>query len=350
LVILQDGTYVAAHDFFGPGKGVGQTEVYQSRDQGATWSRTSVVDPLCWASLFEHRGDLYLMGTTGDMADLVIHRSRDGGKTWTTPRDAQNGLLLSDGKYHCAPVPLVVADGRIWRAAEEFMGRDKRRRVFRAFLMSAPLDADLLSASSWTCTNRLDADFSWLGGGFGSWLEGNVVCQPDGTLANILRTNTRPGFKVDKRFGEEKVAIATLDRGGQVLSFDPVLGFVDFPGGGKKFTIRFDPKTLLYWTLANQVLPGSGTDNPERVRNTLALVSSPDLRHWTTRSIVLHHPDTEYHAFQYVDWRFDGDDIVFVSRTAFDDGEGGAKRQHDANYLTFHRVRDYGKLRSSSVR
>ncbi|MFH1570345.1 MAG: exo-alpha-sialidase, partial [Gemmatimonadota bacterium] len=34
----------------------------------------------------------------------------------------------------------------------------------------------------------------------------------------------------------------------------------------------------------------------------------------------------------------DGEDLVVASRTAFDDGLGGAHNQHDANYLTFHRV------------
>ena len=47
------------------------------------------------------------------------------------------------------------------------------------------------------------------------------------------------------------------------------------------------------------------------------------------------------HAFQYVDWQFEGADIVFVSRTSFEDGLGGANDAHDANYMTFHRVLDF---------
>ena len=50
------------------------------------------------------------------------------------------------------------------------------------------------------------------------------------------------------------------------------------------------------------------------------------------------------HAFQYIDWLFDGDDIVAVSRTAFDDDEGGACDFHNANYLTFHRFRGFRSL------
>jgi len=68
------------------------------------------------------------------------------------------------------------------------------------------------------------------------------------------------------------------------------------------------------------------------------LIRSEDLRHWTVRAILLHHPDAAYHGFQYADWRFDGEDLTAVVRTAYDDGEGGAHNQHDANYLTFHRI------------
>lgn len=33
-----------------------------------------------------------------------------------------------------------------------------------------------------------------------------------------------------------------------------------------------------------------------------------------------------------------------VSRTALDDGIGGAHRGHDANFMTFHRIADFRKL------
>ncbi|HOH29852.1 MAG TPA: exo-alpha-sialidase, partial [Candidatus Hydrogenedentes bacterium] len=89
---------------------------------------------------------------------------------------------------------------------------------------------------------------------------------------------------------------------------------------------------------------------PGTVRNTLALVSSPDLRHWETRCVVLYHKDTKAHGFQYVDWRFEGEDIIAVCRTAHDDGIGGARNNHDANFMTFHRVQNFRTLtRKDSV-
>jgi hypothetical protein len=82
----------------------------------------------------------------------------------------------------------------------------------------------------------------------------------------------------------------------------------------------------------------------ERTRNTLALVASADLHRWTIRSVVLHHPDVNFHAFQYVDFQFDGNDMIALSRTAYDDGLGGAHSQHDSNLITFHRFKGFRDL------
>jgi hypothetical protein len=68
------------------------------------------------------------------------------------------------------------------------------------------------------------------------------------------------------------------------------------------------------------------------------------LRTWQAHTILLYHPDVEHHGFQYIDWQFEGGDIIFVSRTAFADETGGAKNFHDANFLTFHRITDFRSL------
>lgn len=56
---------------------------------------------------------------------------------------------------------------------------------------------------------------------------------------------------------------------------------------------------------------------------------------------ILQHPDPSYHAFQYVDWMFDADDIIFVSRTAFGINDDRAENAHNANYLTIHRIHNF---------
>jgi hypothetical protein len=71
------------------------------------------------------------------------------------------------------------------------------------------------------------------------------------------------------------------------------------------------------------------------------LTSSPDLLHWSIESTLFHHDDPEKHAFQYVDWLIEEEDLLVLSRTAYDDGIGGAHNGHDANYLTFHRIKKF---------
>jgi arylsulfatase A-like enzyme len=342
IAILPDGSYVASHDLFGPGSGEWNravTRVFRSTDRGQTWTRIAKVEPAFWSGLFVHRDDLYLMGTTHHHGRIVIRRSGDGGATWTTPDSAASGLLTESGEYHTAPVPVLVHGGRVWRAFEDAGGGTEWGTRYRAMMLSAPVEADLLARESWTFSNPLPRDASWLGGRFHAWLEGNVVADADGRVLDVLRVDA-----VDA----ERAAVVEISPDGRRATFDPATGFVGFPGGAKKFTIRRDPRSEVggrepvWWTLASAVAPvDAGRGHPAAIRNTLVLMRSKDLRRWEPRSIVLHHPDVARHAFQYVDWQFDGDDLVAVSRTAHDDDAGGPPRAHDANYLTFHRIVDF---------
>ncbi len=101
-------------------------------------------------------------------------RSSDGGPTWTNPADGSSGLLR-EGQYHCAPVPVVVHGGRLWRGMEDAGGGKEWGKRYRALMLSAPADVDLLRAESWTCSNILPRDPQWLDGQFNAWLEGNTV-------------------------------------------------------------------------------------------------------------------------------------------------------------------------------
>ncbi len=339
ICILQSGAYVASHDFFGPGSTEYEravTRIYRSTDKGKNWQQISEINGQFWSNLFVHNGDLYIMGTYKHYGNLIIRKSADGGLTWSEPRDDKSGLILS-GSYHTAPMPVLRHSGKLWRAFEDSMGPDKGwGRMFGSFMMSIPEDADLLAAENWIVSNTLRYDSTWLDGNFGGWLEGNAVLTPEGEVVNILRADYRIG-------GNEKAAIINISSDGKTATFDSRTGFIDFPGGCKKFSIRYDPKTRLYLTFANYVPPEFRNRNPERTRNTQALCSSKDLINWEVRKIVLQHPDMTRHGFQYVDWQFEGRDIIFVSRTAYDDGVGGANNQHDANYMTFHRIKRYRK-------
>jgi hypothetical protein len=311
------------------------SHIFQSRD-GAHWKKIATIDGAFWSTLFTHRGALYLIGPDKHHGNVLIRRSTDAGVTWTSPTNSVTGLLRGDGEYHCAPMPVIEHAGRLWRAMEHREPPIAWGINYRAGVLSVLADADLLNAANWTSSNFLPSDRAWNGGDMGAWLEGNAVVTPTGELVDVLRVQTRSP--------DEKAAIVRISPDGKTASFDPATGFIKFPGGAKKFTIRYDPQTKRYWALASIVLDRYRTDNPGSIRNTLALTSSSDLLNWEVRHVLLQHPDVAKHGFQYVDWLFDGEDIIAACRTAFDDDQGGAHNAHDANFLTFHRFANFRRL------
>ncbi len=326
IAILPNGSYVASHSWFGPATPNNETVVFRSADKGQHWQKLCDITGQWWSNLFVLDKVLYIMGVNGRYGNVVIRRSNDGGLTWTTPEDSQSGLLLVGNRFHCAPVPVIIHNGRIWRAYEDNVG--EWGTGFRAFMMSASIDSDLLKADSWTVSNRIPWE-DWEP--YSGFLEGNAVVTPTGEIVDILRVH-------EPKLGG-KAAMIQVSTDGKMLTFDPEKGFIDFPGGCKKFTIRFDPSSKHYWSLTNyaQDKDRPRALNTERQRNTLALTSSADLQHWIVNSILLYHPDVERTGFQYADWQFEGDDIIAVCRTAFSD----APNCHDANYLTFHRITNF---------
>jgi len=202
-----------------------------------------------WGSVFMLRGDLYHFGTSQQYGSIVIRKSTDGGFTWTHTKDRQSGLLFLGGEYHrnpnyhCAPVPVLVHNGRLYRAFEDC--RDARwGSGFSSLVVSAPEDSDLLDSANWTMTNKVPFDPAWLPPSWGEvpvpgWLEGNVVAAPNGELWNILRFNSSPVV--------DKAAVIRISPDGRDAVFDPADGFIEFPGGMTKFTIRLDPSSGKYF-------------------------------------------------------------------------------------------------------
>jgi len=356
LVKLDNGDWLAAMDMFGPNAPKPSVSmIFRSTDGGKKWRFVTDIEGSFWANLFTHRGALYFLGCSEGNGSIVIRRSLDGGTTWTSPRDGQSGLLFAEGPdagYHCAPMPVVEHRGRLYRAFEN-NATNSWPDGFRSFVISADADADLLLASSWTMSNQLVYDQesdppefargaeNLPGGKAAGWLEGNVVVTPEGNLVNILRVNSLPVV--------DRAAVVQISDGGRKVRFDPQTGFINFPGGMTKFAIRRDPVTGIYWTLANKNI---NPRNPTQ-RNSLQVHSSKDLREWVQHEVVLEDQsdfdrignDSKV-GFQYVDFQFNGDDLVFQSRTACQ----GAHNYHDANYMTFHRIPNFRTRYSAASR
>jgi hypothetical protein len=352
LAILPNGNYVASYETRG------HVFIKESQDRGVTWKQIADLRGQKWSTLFVHRDGLYLIGVMkdGDDTHMVISRSKDGGHTWTEPRNSRSGLLAK-GHFHCGPTPVVVHKGRVWRAFEEFAPKKPTRR-FGAFVMSAPEDADLLKATNWTRSNQIPIRREWLNTRNEEWLEGNVVVTPTGDLVDILRIESHPAegaaatlpgtaAKIP-RF--EVAAMLKVSDDGRKVSFDHEKDFIHFIGSESKFTIRYDPASQRYWSIGSKITnPNSGEDwtrSPHHQRNVMSLTSSNDLRSWTenyrmlsyaTGSVVVKEGSRV--GFQYVDWQFDGDDIIAVCRMSW-----GGKDYHDSNVITFHRIKNFRKL------
>ena len=337
IIILDDGSYLASYENFSRNFTDDDprfTFIARSNDRGNSWEKISSIERLSWANLFSFRGDLFLIGTiglSGGYGPLVIRKSTDQGKTWTDPVNEKHGLLRTDEECHTAPMPMIIHEGRIFRAMEDRNPPEEWGVNFRSLVISASVDADLMFANSWTTSNRLRYNQDWPGR---AWLEGNLVITPQGNIVNILRNDTRPEGG--------RACIIQVSKYGDEVNFDPETGFIDFPGGCKKFTIRYDDVSGRYWSLTNFIPDEYKGGNPERTRNTLALVSSKDLRNWEVNKIVLQHPDITYVGFQYADWRVDGADLVALIRTAYPEPDGtNAHNCHDSNHIIFYRVENF---------
>lgn len=359
IAILPDGSYVASHSWFGPGTTNDTTEVFASTDRGRTWSHLAKVVGQWWSTLFVHRHQLYLLGVNREYGHVVIRRSGDGGRTWTTPQDERTGRLSEKPGYHGAPVPVLVHGGRLWRAfelsggpASELAAEVARhpagsgyntgiwgdlyirpRLEWASLVLSVPEDADLLQAGQWRHSAPLFHPESK-----SQWIEGNVLRTPDGRLVNVLRTNPRTATGSPSRTSTV-VTLVDVSSDGHTQTWNPATAVVFFPGGGTKFTVRYDEPSRRYWSLPNL------QREPAAYRSIVALASSADLRDWRVDAVVLQHPEPGQHACQYLDWQFDGEDLIAVSRTAWD----GAKAAHDANYFTFHRIAGFRTLGQSSA-
>jgi hypothetical protein len=351
ILRLDNGDLLATHDYFGPGLLGGEnkeksclTSVYRSHDDGHSWQQVTHIIEAYWSSLFKHEGGIYLLGTSGEYGDIVIRRSDDNGCTWTYPRVGHNGLLFKGGpgftppNYHCSVTPVMEYKGRLYRAFEDNVQKTADRD-FEAFVISCDVNADLLDAANWSMSNKLpyDKDIDPPGWGerdgksLAEWIEGNMVEGPAGELLNILRVRSEPA--------SDYAAIMRVNDLGRSVTFN-TNDFIAFPGGTHKFTLRKDPETRLYWTLSNKnTVPGRASQ-----RNILSLHVSKDLLNWEfvcnlmSDDQGLSEDESLLNTgFQYADWQFDGDDIIYLVRTAY----RGAHNFHDSNYITYGCVKNY---------
>ncbi len=333
ILRLPDERLLISHDIYWGRGGQNLSKVFVSEDQGASWQYLSDIYPCFWGKLFVHKDILYMLGMSTEYGALLIFASEDYGLTWSKPTTIIEGGSREKGGPHKAPMPVVNYNGRLWTAIDHgswtIGGHDSG-------VVSISTDADLMNSKNWTVTPFLPYNSKWPGtidGGTPGLLEGNVVITPDGNLVNLLRYHTIGG---NPGYGKAIMLNIDKDDPSVPLTFGRV---IDFPGNMTKFTIHFDEKSKKYYSLVNRVTLGDDI----KQRNILTLTSSKNLIDWKIERDLINYHDNgwpENHTkvgFQYVDWIFDGDDIIAASRTAIN----GAYNYHNANHITFHRFRNF---------
>ena len=361
-------------------------------DSGSRWRAAASVPGMYWATLWAPPGartsEVYLMGvsygTRSNMSigrSIVIARSRDYGTSFTKP------VVLFPGSpghgYSGAPTPnLIGSDGRIYRAYEASGGE-------KVLVMTkAPFHAgvDLLDPSSWEIVGKpLKWDPEMLPNTyvcpatarhpkprgktcFNSIQEGGAV-EVNGTVYDVLRLDGQSNETHSKAI----VLKLVVGRTSKTPSSMEFVKAMDFPSTDSKFTIRQEPAASAgaswagrYFAITNQVTPaavswanqhgvtggnmalGQGVDSVG-ARNVLVFASSTDAVHgeWVTCDTLLYDDSgLEYvdsvrlTGFQYVDWIFDGADILYAVRASY----RGANSYHNANRLVVRRIRDYASV------
>jgi hypothetical protein len=337
LLRLPSGNLLASHDVYWGKADQNLTLVFLSKDDGKNWSFQSQIYPSFWTKLFYHRDAVYAFGMNGEYGDMNIFMSSDNGMTWSVPALMCKGGNRDTGGPHKAPMPVVEFNGRLWTAFE--FGSWSLQSYHDAGFASISVDDDLMVSENWTISKFLRYSDKWDGvceGHARGYLEGNIVITPDGRIVDFLRYQIE---KCDPNCGRAIVLAIDHDHPEKAPLYEKI---VRFHGNFSKFAINYDPRTGYYYSLVSRVTQSMVLTQ----RNCLTLTRSKTLDDWEIVRDILNFEDNGWSedltkvGFQYVDWIFNGDDIIFLSRTAIN----GAYNYHNANYLTFHRIehfRDY---------
>ncbi|MBQ8441451.1 MAG: hypothetical protein IJX19_12375 [Clostridia bacterium] len=331
-IFIYKGTIYASMD-----NRKGSTYIYTSTDGGKTFQKLSVVPAIAGASWFEIDGIFYLLGMSSNK--IVIKKSTDEGKTWS-----DNVIIpYNSTLQYCIPSKIIRANGRIYKAYEGMAsfnwGENEDKR---SFVISAPETANLMDPNSWTVSNFYNYGTDDLMAAIDKPYytdktyiqEGCLVIDPNGDIRNVVRIDSFP------HYGHAVTMKVTADGSRVVYNKNEALALINIPTGADKFHIEYDETSGYYISLLNI----KTTDYRPYQRNVLALAISKDLENWevvTTllvdRTMMNEYVSMMMHAFQYVHFAFDGDDLIYLVREAMGDSDN----YHDNNYLTFYRLKDF---------
>ena len=331
LVRHPDGFLLASMDLFAGSHPQNLTLIFRSDDDGETWHYVSELMPCFWGKMFIHKGELYMLSCSTEYGDLLIGKSIDGGKTFSSPVCLLRGSNGKNGNsgVHKNPQNILIHGGRLYNTLEWGAWANKEY-CHAAMVMSCDINDDLMVPENWSFTppRKFDPGFAPEVSHLPNCtmtIEGTLVKDPDGKLLTLMR------------FGGDRCILAYKADENDPEAILEYSHCIPFPANLSKFTIKQDSVTKKYYSIASRLHETISTR-----RNLLSLMASDDLYNWYVVSDLLDYSkeDPDKIGFQYVDFEFEGDDILYLCRTAMNN----AHNYHDANYSTFHRIKNFRNI------
>lgn len=315
------------------------THILKSADGGKTW-QALVELPFYSAVPWTHRGTLFLFANkpgppTARNEDLLILRSSDGGKTWSEP------VTLFKGNYWNCHTAMVQRENRLYWAIDDLALGSKRGPR----LVAGDLSGEALNPKSWRISEPVkfpgapkemfDAKFATQSD---QYLEPNVI-EVNGHL-RVLST-----VKIKRQTTGNVCAVLDASDNGAKLDLK-FSRYNSMPGGNLKFCVLWDDASKLFWATSNLPADSENTVHVKQDnfrgsagdRRFLMLHYSLDALNWFPAGCIAAAPKLSQ-SFMYARPVIDGNDLAIICRSSVN-----APNQHDADYATFHRVRNFRKL------
>jgi len=313
--------------------------ILKSADGGKTWQALADL-PFYSAAPWTHRGSLYLFANkagppTARNEDLLILRSSDGGKTWSEP------VTLFRGNYWNCHTAMVQRDDRIYWAIDDLALGSKRGPR----LVVGDLSGDVLDPKSWRISEPVKFP-----GAPEAMFDSKFAKQSDQYLEpNVIEVNGRlrvlSTVKIKRQTTSNVCAVLDASDDGTKLDLK-FTRYNSMPGGNLKFCVLWDETSKLFWATSNLPANSENTINVKQDnfrgsagdRRFLMLHYSLDALNWFPAGCIAAAPKLSQ-SFMYARPVIEGDDLAIICRSSVN-----APNQHDADYATFHRVRDFRKL------
>ncbi|MFT7156142.1 MAG: hypothetical protein ACI8Q1_001147 [Parvicella sp.] len=315
---INDSIYITSHEYYGEGVDEWYTYVSKTNDMGKSWGKASKIPQLMNADLISIRDTLYLFGTfrrkDKGTNDLMVCMSINQGDKWECSR-----LFENDQLWGTSPTSSILKNDTIWKLVN-----------LNAYPFNNP-NTQYLFAYASINKNLLENE---------NWAFSEPSRNTEGIEPTVVVDNNR--LAILYRYHEPaNGGLAKLQYFNRMKWSST--SFIDLPGGCKKFYVQYDSVSRKYWTISNSIMDSDRNKgvNIERLRNFCTLSFSTDLHTWYIKDTLLYTPNFKNEGWQYIDWEFDRNDIIAVSRTAMPSEDGPSKSQHDANHLTFHRFNNF---------